>query len=172
VATPLLTVYSDQYVRSYTRIRRGRRDFPDENIHLLVMCPQCRNVQTHGLDEYIDRPSHCQCDVTPLVAGPMWAGPIHSVQFVEEMRNHSEQLGTSSLRRIERYLSLFLSEDRLPPYHYDTHAAADLADARTPSLDRIMDRLRSAGYEVCRTHFAPTALKTDAPYQAFLEALT
>jgi len=171
VATPLLTVYSDHYVRTYARIVKGRERFPHRRIHFLHVCPRCRNIWTLGVNETPPGSTSCTCSSPSLVAGPLWIGLLHSDEFLEKMKGQLGLLEVSSLRRVSRYLSCFTAENHLPPYFFDVHKTADRLDRVTPSIDSVINSLRSKGFYASRTHFNPTGVKTSAPYEEFAETL-
>ena len=41
-----------------------------------------------------------------------------------------------------------------------------------PAIETVLERLREEGYRASRAHYAGTAVKTDAPLEAVLAAIT
>ena len=57
------------------------------------------------------------------------------------------------------------------PFFYDVHALARRNSLEVRKLSDIAALLQEKGYHVSRTHFSPTAIKTDAPFEEVLKAL-
>jgi len=54
-------------------------------------------------------------------------------------------------------------ETALMTYPYiDIHVLCDLYNLTPPKNRDVIEYLRNAGYKVARTHFKPTAIRTDA----------
>jgi tRNA (guanine26-N2/guanine27-N2)-dimethyltransferase len=44
-------------------------------------------------------------------------------------------------------------------------------DVQAPRTDNVIEHLRDKGYIVSRTHFEPTGVRTDAPFEDVREAI-
>ena len=56
--------------------------------------------------------------------------------------------------------------------YYDLHVLAKKRGCRIMPIDDAVARLRSGGFSASRTHFCPTAVRTDAPHEKALQALS
>ncbi|KAI0489851.1 N2,N2-dimethylguanosine tRNA methyltransferase [Xylaria cf. heliscus] len=130
---------------------------------------------------------NCQhCDSKMHLAGPMYAGPLHSPDFIktilDELPNASDDIyGTKP--RIEGMLHTALEESlpspedvspenkddefaALEPYPFYFHPT-NLAGALhciCPDEDSFRGALRHLGYEVTRSHCKAGSMKTNAPW--------
>ncbi|KAI0525779.1 S-adenosyl-L-methionine-dependent methyltransferase [Xylaria bambusicola] len=131
----------------------------------------------------------CQhCGSRTHIAGPMYAGPLHSAEFIkkilDDLPNASDDIyGTKP--RIEGMLqtaleeSLPLPDDLVPqskedefamlePYPFYFHPT-NLAGAMRcicPDEDSFRGALRHLGYEVTRSHCKGGSMRTNAPWSA------
>lgn len=117
-----------------------------------------------------DRPLRCgRCGAVAGAAGPLWAGPLWDRGLVERMLADPRPLAAAA--EVGRALRGWLEEAAGPPLFYDVHAAAARLGASAPRLDRLLERLRSSGFQAARTHFARSGVRTDAPAEEFLRCM-
>ena len=55
--------------------------------------------------------------------------------------------------------------------YYDLHVIAKKRGCRILPIDDAVARLQKAGFSASRTHFCPTAVRTDAPHEKALALL-
>ncbi|KAI1275253.1 S-adenosyl-L-methionine-dependent methyltransferase [Xylaria sp. FL0933] len=207
---PLLSLSIDYYVRIFVKIKRSPAQvkFLAGKTMMLYNCDHgcgawetqllSRNKKTvnksgHGTF-YKHTPalesaasSDCQhCGTKRHLAGPMYAGPLHSPDFIkkilDDLPNASDEIyGTKP--RIEGMLQTALEEslpppdDPLPQNKEDEFAAVEpypfyfhptnLAGAMRcvcPDEDSFRGALRHLGYEVTRSHCKAGSMKTNAPW--------
>ena len=91
-------------------------------------------------------------------AGPLWIGDLHSKRFLRKIR---EDPNLGSAKKIEKYLSLWIEEAKMPPFFYETNEIASLTKTHPKPLLDIIENLRHMGYSATRTHFSPSGFKTD-----------
>ena len=97
--------------------------------------------------------------------GPLWGGPLHDAKLVRAMR---PSMWTSPA--VARLLSTLQGEADLPPFFVTTDELAARERGSPPKLERFLERLRHDGYRAARTHFHPRGVRTDAPFDAVLDA--
>ncbi|CZR65624.1 probable N2,N2-dimethylguanosine tRNA methyltransferase [Phialocephala subalpina] len=139
------------------------------------------------------------CGFKTHVAGPMWAGPIHSPKFIKKILDDLPNVSKDTYHttaRIEGMLTLAL-EEILPDLDADTSptapsktkknfdpAAIDPAPLLfipsalskvihciTPVENSFRGALRHLGYRVTRSHTKPGSIKTDAPWEVIWEIM-
>ncbi|KAI1812732.1 S-adenosyl-L-methionine-dependent methyltransferase [Poronia punctata] len=141
----------------------------------------------HGFALAPTADSNCKhCDTKMHLAGPMYAGPLHSRDFIQkilgELPNASDDIyGTKP--RIEGMLQTALEEyipppvddsknikedeyaalDATPFYFHPTNLAGSL-HCVCPDEDSFRGALRHLGYEVTRSHCKAGSMKTNAPW--------
>lgn len=142
----------------------------------------------HGMHVGPTADQHCEhCGSKMHLSGPMYAGPIHSRDFVESLLKQIPEADAEvyeTLPRLEGMLGnvmeeFFLEpEDRQKPAHKDADIAvideypfffmpARVASALacpTPPEDHIRGALKHLGYKVGTSHCRPGSIKTNAPW--------
>jgi tRNA (guanine26-N2/guanine27-N2)-dimethyltransferase len=104
-------------------------------------------------------------------AGPLWAGDLCDSSFLQKCIEINCR-GYADEKRIAKALELLEGECGLPPYYYDLHALSDFFGVETPSKKKVLEALRSPGYRAVETHFAPTGIKTNAPFKELAQMFT
>lgn len=105
-------------------------------------------------------------------AGPLWLGELHEKAFLKRMSALNRKRDYADKKEISGMLSSMEGETGLPPYYYNVHALAKMRKSgAVPPIDKIMERLRAKKHKVVRPHFSKIGIKTDAPYDAVVEAI-
>ncbi len=141
---PLLSYYDGHHFRTYLRIKSGAGKANDALDKIKTY--RFSEIEWHVGGE----------------TGPLWNGRITSQKIVDSM----EPLGTLT----EDTLELWKNEAEMPPFFYDTSVVGKHLKISPPPLKEVITVIRSAGYKATRTHFSPTAFKTDATTEVVLKA--
>ncbi|KAH7328276.1 S-adenosyl-L-methionine-dependent methyltransferase [Stachybotrys elegans] len=130
------------------------------------------------------------------LAGPMYAGHLHSRDFVERLEQQVSQADPSvygTLKRLQGMLHTVKEE--FIPFSYTDESPAPTGDAAladydkypffimtgklshtlscaTPPFDSIRGALKHLGYQVGRSHCRPGSIKTDAPWSVVWYIMT
>lgn len=151
---PLLSVYADYYVRLFLLVERSSSKAQkaiEENIGYMNYC---RGTAIATFEE--------GCDVK---LGPLWIGDIFDQGFVSEVIRELDSLTyLGSRERLGRLLATISEEaelQRVP--HQRLDAVASALKTQTPSRERVIRALKSAGYRVSRTHFHPAGIRIERP---------
>ena len=165
----LLSHYREHYFRVYFEVRGGRRraDHSLGDVGYLYYCPSC--LDRRYRKEPLPRAGVCVCGERYRVAGPLWLGETVDKKFCTklvdgagaEKRGMGEALGTL----------LLLNNEAETPFYYDLHFFCRQLKIEVPPMERVLEELRTRGYEATRTHFSPTAVKTDADAAVLRELL-
>ncbi|GAW12061.1 hypothetical protein ANO14919_014170 [Xylariales sp. No.14919] len=207
---PLLSLSIDYYVRIFVKIRKSPAQvkFLAGKTMVVYNCDHgcgswetqllARNKKTtnksgkgtfykHGSALAPTADSNCKhCNSKMHLAGPMYAGPLHSAEFIKKILDdlpHAPDDIYGTKPRIEGMLHTALEEslpppeDTLPENAEDKFAAVEpypfyfhptnLAGAMRcvcPDEDSFRGALRHLGYEVTRSHCKGGSMKTNAPW--------
>ncbi|MBI2445996.1 tRNA (guanine(10)-N(2))-dimethyltransferase [Candidatus Micrarchaeota archaeon] len=148
-AVPVFSFYQDHFAKVLFQAWRGAQaaDAALEQIGVVSHCMHC------GHREASRRPS-CVCGKAMAVAGPLWLGDVNDDGVLSVMKK-----GTKDAK-LHGLLDLLAGEIGLPPYFFDVHSAG--RGAASPKMDDVISRLKTKGFRAARTHYSPTAVKTDA----------
>ncbi|KAI2635114.1 S-adenosyl-L-methionine-dependent methyltransferase [Xylaria nigripes] len=207
---PLLSLSIDYYARVFVKIRRSPSQvkYLAGKTMLVYICDHgcgawetqllARNKKItnksgngtfykHGAALASTADSTCKhCDSKMHLAGPMYAGPLHSPDFIKKILNDlpkasDEIYGTKA--RIEGMLQTALEEslpppvDTLPkikedefatlepyPFYFHPTNLAGTMHCVCPDEDSFRGALRHLGYEVTRSHCKAGSIRTNAPW--------
>lgn len=154
----LLSHYREHYFRVYAECESGRKkaDMALAEMGYLYYCSRC-------LDRQVEKslfPSRngCSCGGIYKVAGPLWLGDLMDKQLIEVLIREAREMKDSEALR-----TLLLIRDELEvPFYYDLHKVCKSLKVEVPPMRKFLEELRSMGFRATRTHFSPTAVKTDA----------
>lgn len=197
---PLLSLSIDFYARVFVRVRRG----PEKVKHLasttmvVYNCGEgCGSWVTQrlgrmkeeknksgngtfakfGLSRAPTTDTNCtECGFPMHLAGPMWAGPLHSPEFVTRLLASLPDAKDSTygtIPRITGMLQTALQESALDgaPFFFATTRLAKTLHCESPPLAAFRGALKGLGYKVARSHCKPTSIKTDAPWSVIWEVM-
>lgn len=220
---PLLSLSIDFYARVFVRIHKSAADvkFLAGKTMIVYNCDQgcgawttqmvARNklAQNKSGNGYFwkhvfaagpsvdEKCTHCG---TPMhVAGPMYAGPLHSPEFIKRILDGLPNVSKDTYQtsdRIEGMLNMAL-EETLPPREEDDNSPtltsktnrydpavldhypfffipsvlAKIVHCITPHENALRGALRHLGYRVTRSHTKPGSIKTDAPWDVIWEVM-
>lgn len=148
-AVPVFSFYQDHFAKVLFQTRRGAQaaDEALQGIGFVAHCMHC------GHREIGQRPV-CVCGQKMKMAGPLWTGDVNDAGVLAAMKKATKNAKLAVL------LDLLAGENGLPPYFFDVHAAG--RGAASPKMDDVFSRLKKKGFQAARTHYSPTAVKTDA----------
>ena len=164
---PLLAYYADHYYRVFVLVERGARradKMLEENVGHAFYCPD-KGLTTLG--------PVCS---RPVEIGPLWTGPLVDPSFTRGMLEAARS-GFSYLQtggRLLRLLSALLEEASACQrciYYRLPSLASKAKIGHLPKITQVIERLRSAGYPVARTHFDPMGIRSPAPPEEVIDAL-
>jgi len=139
------------------------------------------------------------CDSKTHMAGPMYAGPLHSPKFIKRILDGLPGLSKDTYQtydRIEGMLTVALAEN-LPtinedpnsptattktnrydpaaidhfPFFFIPSTLAKVIHCVTPHENALRGALRHLGYRVTRSHTKAGTIKTDAPWDVIWEVM-
>ncbi len=158
----LLAYYRDHYFRAFLGLKSGAKK-ADESVEMLGYLWQEENGKFRYERGFLPR--------EPRAHGPMWLGPLKDEKFVEGLVKLAKASPDSiSHKKTLQFLSL-LHEELDVPFHYDTHALARKNGLEVVKVSKAIETLRALGFSATRTHFSPTSIKTNAPFEAVLKSM-
>uniref|UniRef100_A0A8D2DF84 tRNA (guanine(26)-N(2))-dimethyltransferase n=1 Tax=Sciurus vulgaris TaxID=55149 RepID=A0A8D2DF84_SCIVU len=163
---PLLSISADFYVRVFVRIFTGQAKVKaSARVKFSAACgppvsPECEH-----------------CGQRHQLGGPLWAEPIHNLDFVgrvlEAVSANPGRFHTSE--RIRGVLSVITEELPDVPLYYTLDQLSSTIHCNTPSLLQWAQALGSAllhaGFRVSLSHACKNAVKTDAPSSALWDIM-
>ncbi|KAM4887682.1 tRNA (guanine(26)-N(2))-dimethyltransferase isoform 2-T2 [Thomomys bottae] len=183
---PLLSVSADFYVRVFVRVFTGqaKAKASASKQALVFQCAGCGALHLQRLGKASEAPggrvkfsAACGPPVSPecehcgqrhQLGGPLWAAPIHNLDFVghvlEAVSANPGRFHTS--QRIRGVLSVVTEELPDAPLYYTLDQLSSTIHCNTPSLLQLRSALLHAGFRVSLSHACKNAVKTDAPASA------
>lgn len=107
--------------------------------------------------------------------GPAWLGSLGDADLVKSMRKESaKKKHDSFFNQYDKLLATFYEEYKLNSLlFYDIHfLSKTLKLGSPPRHDKVMDALKKHKFKVCKTHFSPTGIKTNAPKEELIQIIT
>ena len=155
---------TEHYMRAYIKIHRGSKatDESLENMGFIVHCKKCLHRKTiNGLAPHI--PEVCPvCGEKLITAGPLWLGDIQNKSYIQGMIDSTNEKKLNKKDEALKLLNLCLNEADMPATFYDLHLICKKLRISAVRLAKVVDALTNEGFKVSRTHYEPTAIKTDA----------
>ncbi|WP_297514299.1 tRNA (guanine(10)-N(2))-dimethyltransferase [Thermococcus sp.] len=156
----LLAYYRDHYFRAFLRFKSGAKKAEKSLAQLGYLWQDEDGKFTYKKAFLPERPK---------AFGPMWLGPLKDSEFMERLSKELETFEPAH-KKTRPFVELLAGELDVP-FHYDTHALARRNGLEVRKVNDVIERLRELGYRASRTHFSPTAVKTDAPFEVVLDVL-
>ncbi|MHA2395543.1 MAG: tRNA (guanine(10)-N(2))-dimethyltransferase [Candidatus Thorarchaeota archaeon] len=167
---PLAVLSTDHYVRTWVRIEINRTESNRQasEVGIIRYCVGCMHSEVVPLSpkvRSIDFDHKIKGCTGPIrVAGPLWIGDLFKESYLNDAIKILESGDAEDYhRKAPEVLHKMLEESVLTSRPFiDIHALCDLHNQAPPSNQIIIDQLKEQGYEVARTHFKPTAIRTNA----------
>lgn len=188
---PVLSLSIDFYVRVFVCVRTSPSEVKNlqHNTMMVYVCSGCGSYHTQRLGKQTQRESKkgkpftkysiakgppvdrlCGfCNSVHHVVGPMYAGPLHNAEFIDEVLHINRSVHSNDTyktkRRIEGMLTLAKHELHAP-FYFSPNSLSSILKFQVPPIKTIVAGLGSLGYQSSLTHANPSAIKTDAPWEA------
>ena len=156
----LLAYYRDHYFRAFLRFKSGARKAEKSLSQLGYLWQEETGRFSYEGTFLPERPN---------AYGPLWLGPLKDGAFMEALSKELENFEPAH-KKTKPFLEL-LSKELDVPFHYDTHALARRNGLQAVKVSTVIERLEELGYSASRTHFSPTSVKTNAPFEVVLDVL-
>ena len=150
---PLLCYTTDHYLRVYVQVKNGKN---------------AANQSMAQFQGILSKDVPLSQEATATV-GPLWIGMLQKKPILQEIRSLLPTKHLNSAPQLKRLLLLLEDEADGPPFFYTINDLSSFLKQSPPSMGHIVDRLRTKGYIVTRTHCTPTGFKTNAPLDVITE---
>jgi len=171
-ATPVFTLSHRHYVKVLFRVEVGAEKSVEamKGIGHVSYCPSCQWREGRRLPLQKACP---HCGALLQIGGPLWLGALWDSALLEKMLLLSAGMGYARAKEIGKLLSTMRDEGRIDSIgYYDLHVVAKKRGARILPIDDAVAKIRDAGFSASRTHFCPTAVRTDAPHEKAIALLS
>ncbi|SCV00253.1 LAME_0G08526g1_1 [Lachancea meyersii CBS 8951] len=188
---PVLSLSIDFYVRVFVKVRTNPLEVKNlqNNTMITYMCSGCGAYHNQRMGRQSERETkkgnkfvkyslaqgppvsqRCpHCGGAHHLTGPMYAGPLHNKEFIQEVLRINREEHTDEVyktrKRIEGMLTLAQNELDTP-FYFTPNRVSSILKFQVPSLKTVVAGLGSLGYASSLTHAQPSSLKTDAPWDA------
>ncbi len=161
----LLSHSTEHYMRAYLRLTGGQGE-ADKALGEMGYLHYCRNCLEREYEKNMTPARKiCDCGAEMTTTGPLWLGSIKDSSFCEETLTAADYLEDPEL---DALLSTIAAEVEAP-FYFDVHALSKKMKRSARPMTEIIEAL--SGHRVSRTHFSPTAIKTDAALSEVKRAL-
>ncbi|MBI4140046.1 hypothetical protein HY483_03740 [Candidatus Woesearchaeota archaeon] len=146
--TPVYSHSTMHYYRVYLKCEKGKTKV-DEIIKQHELC---------NYDKEKEELKTSQGEV-----GPIWTGKIWD-----------EEISKSIAEKIRENMTRIISEESKIHTlgYYDIHEICSKTKRQIPPFESIIQQLVKQGYKATRTHFTPTGIRTNAPYEEMMKCLS
>jgi tRNA (guanine26-N2/guanine27-N2)-dimethyltransferase len=162
---PVFVHATMHYLRVYATVSVSSSEANDvySNIGYIMHCFNCGH--RFMLKEY-DGKIKCELCATALrVGGQLWTGPFHDKEFVKKMLEQNPD------RQCKKVLDASLEEISEVPYYFRADEISSKLKTNPHSVQRIIEKLQSAGFAASKTALNTSAFKTDASINQILDVL-
>lgn len=170
-ATPIFSLSHMHYVKVIFELQQGAEGAVAavKQNGFVSYCEKCCYREAARLPRRMGCPS---CGTRMVHAGPLYLGKLWDEKLLEKMLKLNVLRKYAKRKEIEKMLSTMLSESAIRSHgYYDLHTLAKKMKKPISRIDDAIEGLRKAGFAAARTHFCPTAVRTDAPHEKVLEVL-
>ncbi|HNT60888.1 MAG TPA: hypothetical protein PKJ97_02845 [Candidatus Bilamarchaeaceae archaeon] len=167
---PLFTLSHRHFFKAFIRLEKGAAKAVEneKKSGFIIFCPKCGHMQASP----IPAPKCPKCRGEAEWGGPLWLGNLHSQEHIRKMAALNQERDYADKAKISSLLSLMEKEDSFPPYYFEVHRTCKRLGLPNPKpIAGIISCLEKKGHSAMRTHFSPTAIRTDAPVSALKKAV-
>lgn len=182
VMIPVLSLSVDFYIRVFVKIYTSASQAKNSILttSLVHQCTECPTYSLHPLgkigktkntvNQYTGGSKCDNCGGNYTMHGPVYTGPLHDRQFIQQMLN---SLGPFDFKMKDRIIGfLTAAQDELnDPFYFDLGRLCKFLKCTTPSQKQLRSAIRSLGYEVSQSHTSATHYKTTASFSTIFDII-
>ncbi|MFA6333724.1 MAG: tRNA (guanine(10)-N(2))-dimethyltransferase [Methanoregula sp.] len=169
---PTFCYAREHFARLHLRLLRGPQAADDtlKQTGYIYQCRKCPYRESEaGILSSSRTCPRCGEPLQPI--GPVWLGDLHNRTMLADMRARVEGMNLGSQKELVKLLDCCIEE--LPePGFYDYHVLAKLLVCSPPDITTVLARIAAEGYPASRTHFSGYGIKTTAPLETILSAIS
>ncbi len=142
--TPIFSYSKDHYMRAFFKSKKSKKE----------------------ATEIINKHQYSKCNNNESF-GPFWVGHINDLDIVREMARLCDDY------KNKQFLQTLAQETESNTlFFYDIHKTLKKHKLQNnPKKDITIEAIKKKGYKATSTHFSPTAIKTNMPYEEFLKTI-
>ena len=162
---PVFVHATKHYLRVYAKISVSSSQANEvyNNIGYVMHCFHCGH--RFHTKEY--GKGNCElCNTGLTVAGQLWTGPLYDKEFIKKM------LEQDSDRQCKKVLEAAVEEASEIPYYFRADEISSKLKSNTYSVQRIIEKLHTAGFVASKTALNTSAFKTDARINSILDVIS
>ncbi|MEM2137679.1 MAG: tRNA (guanine(10)-N(2))-dimethyltransferase [Candidatus Anstonellaceae archaeon] len=164
-AVPIYSISHRHYVKVIFRLENGADGAVEavKKTGYVSYCPACCWRKPSRLPQDKVCP---ECSHQLMHGGPLWLGKLWDGGILGRMVALNAERSYAKAKLAEKMLRMQLAESKIDAYgYYDLHVLARKLKGKIASMDDALEKLRASGFAAERTHFCPTAIRTDAPHK-------
>ncbi|MBL7159991.1 MAG: hypothetical protein ISS95_00330 [Candidatus Aenigmarchaeota archaeon] len=104
-------------------------------------------------------------------SSPIYHGKIQDKTFCKSVLEEIKKRKFKFQKQEQKLLSLIIQEADLPAFYFDLHKLASSKKTSIPKTEIILKKLKKKKFKSSRTHFCPTAIKTNADKEEIIKIL-
>lgn len=170
---PLFCHVTRHYIRVYVQVDKNAKKANKslKQMGYISHCKKCldRIIYSGLVGSISQKCKFCNSDI--IIAGPLWIGPLHDINFCEEILTNINSLNLNTKEEAVKIVKLCKEELPIPTF-YDQHLLTKKLGISATSMNQFIDELKKSGYSASRTHFDGTSFKTDANISQILNILS
>jgi tRNA (guanine26-N2/guanine27-N2)-dimethyltransferase len=162
---PVFVHATKHYLRIYAKISvsSGQANDVYNSIGYVMHCSHCG----HRFNTKECGKGKCElCNTGLGVGGQLWTGSLHDKEFVKKMLEQDPD------RQCKKVLETAAEEASEIPYYFRADEISSKLKSNTLSVDRLIEKLRAAGFVASKTALNTSAFKTNARIDSVLDVLS
>ncbi|MDP8889141.1 MAG: tRNA (guanine(10)-N(2))-dimethyltransferase [Thermoproteota archaeon] len=162
---PVFVHATKHYLRVYAKVSVSSSQANDvyDSIGYVMHCFQCGhrfNTKEYGKGK-------CElCNTGLAVGGQLWSGSLYDKEFVKKMLEQDPD------RQCKKVLEAAVVEASEIPYYFRADEISSKLKSNTHSVQRIIEKLHTAGFVASKTALNTSAFKTDARINSILDVVS
>ena len=162
---PMFAHTIKHYMRIYAviSVSSSRANDVYRNIGYIMHCSSCGH--RFSMDE-CDCKKKCElCGSSLHIGGQLWVGPIYDKEFIRKMLEQKPDIPC------KKVLDTSLEEISKIPYYFRADEISEKLKTNPSSIQKIIEKLQSAGFGASKTALNTSAFKTNATIDQVLDIL-
>ncbi|MFX0163326.1 MAG: tRNA (guanine(10)-N(2))-dimethyltransferase [Candidatus Hodarchaeota archaeon] len=175
---PILVHSTNHYIRVYLEVGRSKELIKQSlSSSYIIHCKNCgyRKLIEQMNTETFDTKLCPLCSNKMNFSGPLWGGSLYHHDFCDKVLKETKSREINTKQKLIKMLETILEESQTPssplPLFYDIHKICKKIKIEAPPIKTIITELKNQNYQASRTHFKPTAIRTNASIETIKETI-
>ncbi len=169
---PLACFSDGRTFRIFVQINRKLLTAEEHKIGFLARCNSCGEQLSQTLINLREW-KECCCGIKDrhlIISGPLWLGPLQSSNFLTEIKEISHQLLVPIADLTKNLIDRLQADLGATPFSWSSNDLARRVPLKSPpSLDSLINLLRTKGFEASRSGVVPGHFRTNASMRELLQ---